>query len=596
MRSLLCAPRRPRLLASALVGCTLAFAPGALAQDPFGPGLSPGFGPSGGGARPSGKPKAEPKKNPDEPELHAAGGGDSLIPEGHEPTLPLEPLKLRPELLAQIGSDADPDAFELGRAEKTRRFVLPPYYREQSGSYRFRTVFPLWAERDQPSRTQASVRDRAAVYGGLYFRRRSAEVAQDVLFPLVWNLTDRTQGSRTTVVGPFVNRSAPNERDDWFLPFYATGQRKHGGYTVLPPLLTALHRDEEGGFSFLGPAYCVWEGGASCDARTAQKLKLGVAPFYFFGQTEETKYEIIPPLLHFYRYTDRRQSYTNVWGPYFRRHTQRSQEGKLEDWNMLHLLPLYFSQWGPNQRHTTVLPFFHYGYDRDEKSWLFVNPLFLARRGDEGEHTFVTWGYARHRGRTKLDMITPLYWHMQDPDTGTDEKLLFPFLYSKTSPRESTQAFFPFWAHSDRFAIKQTTWITPFFQHTHHLRGWATNIHPILYLGKNGNNSHTVVAPFFWDFVGLEQRFTAGFPFYWRFADKDSVSQLVVNTYYREKQIKDGRMWQFHFFPFFSYGETPDGHWWNLLYGLAGYTRRGDLVKVRTLWVPITVSSPARVD
>jgi hypothetical protein len=27
-----------------------------------------------------------------------------------------------------------------------------------------------------------------------------------------------------------------------------------------------------------------------------------------------------------------------------------------------------------------------------------------------------------------------------------------------------------------------------------------------------------------------------------------------------------------------------------VLYGLAGYTRRGDLVKMRTLWIPITLS------
>ena len=33
------------------------------------------------------------------------------------------------------------------------------------------------------------------------------------------------------------------------------------------------------------------------------------------------------------------------------------------------------------------------------------------------------------------------------------------------------------------------------------MRGWSTNIHPFVYLGRNGHSSHTVVAPFFWDFV-----------------------------------------------------------------------------------------------
>ncbi len=210
--------------------------------------------------------------------------------------------------------------------------------------------------------------------------------------------------------------------------------------------------------------------------------------------------------------------------------------------------------------------------------------------GDEGEKTFVTWGYARHRGRTELDMITPLYWHYRDPDIGLDQKLFFPFLYSRTSPRESNQVFFPFWGHFERYGVSETTWITPFFQHTTDLRGWETNIHPILYLGRSGQSSHTVVAPFFWDFVDRDSRATVGFPVYWRFSDRDSVNQLVGNVYYREKKLSSGLDWEIHVFPAFSYGETPDGHWWNVLYGLAGYTRRGDLVKMRTLWIPITLS------
>src|SRR5690606_6449924 len=125
----------------------------------------------------------------------------------------------------------------------------------------------------------------------------------------------------------------------------------------------------------VGPGYCRWQGGPQCDARTAEELSFGIAPFYFFRQTPLTKLEAIPPLLHYYRFDDRAESYTNVWGPYFRRHQMRSEGGERHDWEALHLLPFYFSLWGPGERHTTVAPLFHYGYDRDEKSWLFVNPL-----------------------------------------------------------------------------------------------------------------------------------------------------------------------------------------------------------------------------
>lgn len=65
---------------------------------------------------------------------------------------------------------------------------------------------------------------------------------------------------------------------------------------------------------------------------------------------------------------------------------------------------------------------------------------------------------------------------------------------------------------------------------------------------------------------------------------------LVGNTYYGSKRVRGGQDWQFHFFPLFSYGETPNGHWWNVLYGLAGHTQEGTLSKMRLGYIPITLS------
>ena len=38
------------------------------------------------------------------------------------------------------------------------------------------------------------------------------------------------------------------------------------------------------------------------------------------------------------------------------------------------------------------------------------------------------------------------------------------------------------------------------------------------------------------------------------------------------------------------YGESPNGHWWNLFYGLAGYSRKGSSTKMRAMWIPIQLS------
>ena len=305
-----------------------------------------------------------------------------------------------------------------------------------------------------------------------------------------------------------------------------------------------------------------------------------MAPLYFYGRSDTTEYEFIPPLLHYYRYNDIGERSLNVWGPLvWKRDRKRSA---------FHALPLFYHLWGEDEDHLTVLPFFHYGHKGP--SSLFVNPLYLTSTGDNGEKTFVTWGYARYRGRTKLDMVTPLYWRYQDPDIGEDTHLLFPLWYSSVSPRERDFAFFPFFGRFRRHGIKTTTWVTPFFQHSRGIAGWETNIHPLFYMGRTQNRTHLVVAPIFWDFASPNKRATVAFPVYWRFDDNVSTMQVLLNTYYRERKLRSGNDWQFHFFPAFSFGETPNGHYWKILYGLAGYTRQGSMTKIHAAWIPIRVS------
>ncbi|HEX5099588.1 MAG TPA: hypothetical protein VFV94_08820, partial [Polyangiaceae bacterium] len=223
------------LAAGCLAALFTVWTPQAKAQDPMGPGLMPGFGGPGQGQG----QQAKPKQDPNMPETHAAtGAGDSVVAPGGEPSLPDEPLKTKPKTLSRIGSDLDPDSEEQGRSNVTNHRFYGLYYEETSGKYQFQLAFPVWAERNQPSRTDPLKNDRASLYGPLYYNRRSAERSDDVLFPLFWNLIDERAKSRTTIVGPVVNHVAPGENDNWIAPLYFGGKRKTGGYTVIPPLLT----------------------------------------------------------------------------------------------------------------------------------------------------------------------------------------------------------------------------------------------------------------------------------------------------------------------------------------------------------------------
>lgn len=519
-----------------------------------------------------------PKKDPNQPETHAApGSGDETIPKTTtgEPQLPDNPLEIDEATKKRLGSSAEEGDVTVP-STKPKYTVIPPYFEEQRKDYRFRTVFPFWLERKLPG-------DTVTHAGLVYHQRRSAKQDADVVFPFFWRW--REDQDRTTIVGPVGHHAGPSGTDTFVAPFVFHGTRKDGGYLNIPPLLTFLKTDKHGGRSIVGPGYCFWKGGQTCNPETADSIDYGLFPFFFAGKDEQTRYEIAPPLLHYYRYTEIDQSWLNVWGPVVRAH-----------WTGLdafHVAPLFFHLWGKNEDHVTIPPLlFHIGHKGNEK--LLVTPLFLNRQGPKGEKTFVTWGYARHRGRTELDMITPFYWRMHDPDIGQTKHLLFPFFYRNQGPRDNDLAFFPFYAHFRRYGLRDTTWVTPFVQHTTSITGWETNIHPLVYIGRDRQHSHTVVAPFFWDFVTPTSRTTVGFPFYWRIADQTSTTQVVLNTYYSEKKLRNGTDWTFHLLPIFSYGETPNGHHWDVLFGLAGYKRRGAETTMKLFWVPIKLSEDAR--
>ncbi|WP_437668731.1 hypothetical protein [Sorangium sp. So ce131] len=538
-----------------------------------------GFGQPG-----AGPPPTSSSPPPGTPETHAAPTttGESPI-QTQEPTLPQDPLAVPPAVKKQIGTN-DPGEWEVGRAEEIQRDWYGLYYGERSGSYQFRTLFPLWAERKMPG-------DRATMVTPLYYNRRSKDVDADVLFPFFWKLRD--ENTYTTVVGPFMHRESagrpaspgrkaePGRHDNWLAPLFFEGKSDDGsGYFHIPPLLTFTHHTARGGFNLVGPLFCSWKGGPACDTRSADDIDLGLAPLYFYGRDESSEYEVIPPLLHYYHYSDVGDRSTNLWGPLLWQH---SREG-----DVFNVMPFYWHSWGKNYDRTTLFPLFHYGYKGN--SSLLVTPLFVKARGEEGESTFATWGYARYRGRTELDMITPLFWQYRDPDIDLTRTFLLPFYYRNTEPRSDDIAVFPFYGRFKRHGLSDTTWITPFFRHTKDLTGWETDIYPFFYAGRNRSSTHLVVAPFLWDFASPTSRTTLALPFYYRFADENSVSQLALNTFYREQKVRGGTEWEFHFFPVFSYGETPQGHWWNLLYGLAGYTREGTMTKMRALYVPIKLS------
>jgi hypothetical protein len=510
-----------------------------------------------------------------------------------QPTIepPADPLAVSPQVRSQIGSDwmggpPSPD----GPLEHDR--LVP--YQERRGDYRLNMLPPLWIEhtRGLPDRSQMlygvpATPDTEGLYGLLYYRRRSLRLDMDVLFPAFWRVRDGQ--SHVLVAGPLVHREAPGENDNWIAPLFFAGGRPDGGYFHSPLLLTTTHWGSAGAFTIVGPYF---------RDRSGTDVDAGVVPFYFHGDTgglegNRRTYTIIPPLLYYHNDHELEGTSTTIVGPVI---AQSSPKRDVFD-----VAPLFFhiggkpDSGGVPEGHTTLLPFFHYGHDPEGS--LFIIPGYL-RRVTRTTDTLLTPFFSQaetRKGATSLTAVgpvVPLWWNYRDSDLGVHAWALAPLFYTSDSPA-GHDWLTPLVGHFVTYGESRTWWLFPTLTISTDRHGWENDLHPIVYVGRNDESTHTVIAPVFWDFANPNGRTTVAFPIYWRFAEgqDSSVVQVAANTLYIQKHVTGGSDWQFHLLPLFSYGESPTGYFWNLLFGLAGYSRDGPQATVRAFWIPIHVGS-----
>jgi hypothetical protein len=550
-----------------------------------------GLGGGGAGGGPGRQAQKAPPKGPtpeEEEEVHNA------YVRASEPEIapPSDPLALSPELHDRIGSDyrTGPPSPE----GPLRRGFEGPVYVERRGDYRLRLLPPFIIQqtRGLPDPSQAlygvpKAEDTEGLYGLVYYQRTSPQLDMHVVFPAFWHVRDRD--NHVVVVGPIVHREAPGESDNWLAPLVFAGGRKDGGYFHVPLLLTTSHWGEKGAFTLVGPYF---------RDRTGTDVDLGVAPLFFHGDNgsvdgNRRTYTLIPPLLTYHSEHEFDSSTFTVVGPVI--------AGSDAKRDVFDVAPLYFHIRGKPQTggvvedHTTLLPFFHYGHDPDQS--LFILPGYY-RRVTRTADTLLSLVYSNaqtHNGATSLTAIgpvVPFWWSFRDTELGIHAWALAPFYYTSDSPA-GHDWLTPLVGHFETYAQSRTTWVFPTLTFNSNTHGWENDLHPLIYVGRNDDASHTVVAPFFWDFASPTGRTTIGVPFYWRFAEgkDESVLQVAANTVYLQKRVAGGTDWQFHFAPLFSYGEDPRGYFWNILFGLAGYSHHGTQTETRVLWIPFQGTS-----
>ncbi len=551
-----------------------------------------GGGGQGGGptqSRPTRQKPVGPQVGPGEDE-DQQGPSPSARP-GGEPTVqtPQDPLAIPDGLKTTIGTDYDGDP-PSPEGKLQRSFF--PLYQERRGDYRLRLLPPLYLEHtrglDPATGNSTPETDRESLTGLLFYQRRSPKLDADVLFPAFWRVRDRE--NKVLVLGPLAHREAPHEHDNWLAPLFFEGSRKDGGYFHSLPLLTTSHWGEKSAFTLVGPYF---------RDRTLRDVDWGLVPFIFRGDNGDLdgarkKYTLIPPALFFHRERELDESSLTVVGPVI---SETNAKRSIFD-----VAPFFFSikgrpeASGVRESHITLFPLFHYGTSPEKN--LFIVPGYL-RRVTPTADTLITPFYSHATTRnnaTSLTMagpILPIYYRSTDIDVGFSSLGIFPFYYGSSSPK-GRALLTPLFGRFESYNVSRTYWVFPNITYTRDTGGWETDFHPIVYLGRDKDSSHTVVAPVFWDFANNKGRTTIGFPVYWRFADttEGTVTQVAANTLYRERRVPGGTDWQFHLLPLFSYGQSPTGHWWNLLFGLAGYDTDAGTSKIKAFWIPITVSSP----
>lgn len=503
-------------------------------------------------------------------------------------TVPTDPLAVPEGVADRIGSDYD------GRPPSPEGSIHRSYFplfEERRGDYRLRLLPPLYLEStrglDPATGARTEKTDRESLTAMVFYQRRSPNVDADVLFPLAWRVRERQ--NHVLVLGPLVHREAPKENDNWLAPLYFQGKREKGGYFHAPALLTTSRWDDKSAFTIAGLYF---------RDRKESDVDWGVAPFVFRGDNgnedgARKTYTLVPPALFYQRTSELDERSLTVVGPVIAESTAKR--------SIFDVAPLFFSisgkpqNGGVKESHVTLFPLFHYG--RKPEQSLFVIPGYL-RRTTPTVDTLITPFYSHattRKNATSLTLagpIVPLYYRATDKDIGYSATGVFPFYYGSHGNTGQTFAT-PLFARFESYNVSRTYWAFPTIVYEKNQTGWEVDVHPIVYTGRSESSSHTVLAPIFWDFASTKGRTTIGFPLYWRFADSttDSVTQVAANTLYRQKRVSGGLDWEFHLLPLLSYGQDPTGHFWNVLFGLAGYSRHGAYSEARAFWLPIPLSS-----
>jgi hypothetical protein len=521
-----------------------------------------------------------------------------------------------------------------GAPPERARTLIPPFMRDVRGNVTTTALFPLYFDRRDGARHERFVVP--------YFYRRSPGLKADVALGLAWSL--RGPDRNTFVLPPFYTHRKGESWGLGLLPLFSTGVFQGHHHTLIPPLLTwidgdakkrrslvALYFDfREDQSRFWGIFPLLWSKRDEVDRFTL------IPPLFFRFADDDplATTTVVPPFYH------KRRKDAASWGLIPLMFGSNSPE--LRTFTLPFLL--FHHARGPHE-YRLVTPLMAHLDSKEGRRWF--TPVYQRKRGDRGFDAvaplfFRTWD---SRDVSRGLFLPPIFWHWRDP--GNDALAVLPFMVRTHHDGISNMWLTPLIGRHRSFERdEQTWWVAPTFHYAWDESSWQFNIHPLFYLKRAPDKQHFALAPLvfdfhnrtkkthrftllplywnfkhygqqtfaralfplYWDFENRKKqtRRLVGFPFYWDFERRaerrrtsytlplylrlergTKVGHSVLNTYVQRDEVPGNRSWQFHFFPLVSFGGGEKQKWWNFLYGLAGYERRGAYRRMRLFWIPI---------
>jgi hypothetical protein len=393
---------------------------------------------------------------------------------------------------------------------------------------------------------------------------RKERTGYNVLFPLLWDFTDKDD--RSTVFFPLVWSYGSKDGNTTLAIPWFHARRGPWTFDTLFPIWWASRDDKEGtAFKMLVPLV-YWQ------STNHGRSSTWVTPIGGYSRDDDARSRTLTllPLLTFWRHDPKRQ--IQVFTPLWIHHQSYPDESSTRliggllylrsdpQGTTRALLPLIWrfhdAQTGATA--TAFLPFFgRREGPRDTTTAVGVFPLWFYGRsfksGGWSGGVFPLAFFGDNAGR-RHDVIFPFAWHFAEGEKSTS--LLIPIFYEHTDGKNYDRVVLPLLAAEGehdgdsyhvlapfvwRFASESrgTSTTAGILGYFHRDRdGWSLGVGPIvplLYARSGATRSHAVLFPIFWHFrdAAEQSSTTVVGPFWHRSVGQESTWALFPLAYFR---------------------------------------------------------------